>query len=492
MASEIILANPLGWAQIRLLGGWRRICFTTGIYAGALLLFNVFIFRMLGGNVTVSEYADKALIVMTFIELATIIFLGAGAIKKAVHRDFTSDMISSHRQTDIGGHSAVIGYLVGATAQVLSLTVVNWLTCTILAALTGTLGTSIAAPTLILGVFGCLALFCWTLAILIGLSTRGGSSVAALVALVIVLANFRVISVLPGAALLIGYTTIRNLSAAVSGGIQDVSIIVTMMAQCAFAITFFVAAARKFARDDVQAFSPLLAFVLLAEWTLICAVALAHWPAPGLFGVIVAGGVQSIATIVAMTVIAFLPLASAARASAIWHKRRAHDPEFTKRRPLTSYVAPLIAWLLIAGITTAVFATPVARGTISLPGRLEFHPENLLYIAGTILLALLGISGLLRFTYAKTPKALFALIVFLVLFWAVPPLADVALAVAEDRLGTDPVSPFFGCSPIGTWILMMAPDIEGPIWIGIGFQGLVAAAAISLGIRQDMGRRAGR
>ena len=39
MASEIILGNPLGWAQVRLLGGWRRISFTVGAYAGAVLLF---------------------------------------------------------------------------------------------------------------------------------------------------------------------------------------------------------------------------------------------------------------------------------------------------------------------------------------------------------------------------------------------------------------------------------------------------------------------
>ena len=174
MSPGTIISNPLGWAQMKLAGGIKRILLICAIYAGALLLFNILIYRGIPEEVPLSSFANASMVVTIFIEAGLLLLVGINGIRKAVQRDFTSEMITSHRTTAMTGHTAVFGYLTGAPLTVLCLTVVNWIACTILA---GLAGNPIAAASVLFVIFACLTSLLWTFTLLVALSTRGATSI---------------------------------------------------------------------------------------------------------------------------------------------------------------------------------------------------------------------------------------------------------------------------------------------------------------------------
>ena len=64
MSPGAIISNPLGWAQLKLLGGLKRILLICAIYAGALLLFNILIYRSMSEEVSLSTFANGSLVVV--------------------------------------------------------------------------------------------------------------------------------------------------------------------------------------------------------------------------------------------------------------------------------------------------------------------------------------------------------------------------------------------------------------------------------------------
>jgi len=486
MRSEAIIANPLGWAQVRLLGGWRRIGAITGLYAAAVVLFHVFIYRMMGTATSLSMFAGSALQVMTFIEALIIFFVGAGAIKKAIQRDFTTEMIASHRMTAMSGYSAVIGYMTGATAQVLMLTLVNWVTCTILAGLAG-ISTTILAPTLILVVFGTMASMFWTLAVLVGLGTRGTTSVAGVLVLLVIVWNAKVVIAVPGLALLVGFTAIQDLPTATAGGITDASFVVSMFAQMTFALAFFIAAARKFGGDEVPAFTPVLAYALFAAWTLLSAVALTHWPdaAGSRLSRVIGLEAKCVATMVGLALVAFLPVAAVALREAQRARRSSRDADYHERRPYPFYVAPMwvtiIACVILFAVKAPIFYTSVTAASPSVP--VLGASLSLIGMMSAFLLSMVSISGLLRFTYSVKVRGIIVLVAYVVLGWAVPPLLDMSLALAEGRSPGEAATWLFGCSPVGTWIITLTHGVVGPLLPGLAVQAAVAAVALALAAR---------
>lgn len=472
MEPDSIISNPIGWAQMKLLGGGRRILALAGLYAGGMLFINLLFYRGLPTEMTLSAFAGGSLLVTIFIEAGLLFFVGAGSIKKALHRDFTTEMISSHRTTAMSGYTAVLGYLTGPTINVFTLTFVNWIACTILAQLAGQ---PLSGPTVLFVVFGCLASMVWTFAVLVGLCTRGATSVVGFLIVLMIVANAQELFLaFPGLAVLLSYTTLVNMSGTAAAGISDKSIFVSMIAQPSLALIFFLAAARKFRRDDVAAFNPILAYHLLAICTLICAVALRFWSSPtvSVFSSFADPRLQSIVTLAALALVAMLPVANAARNSAVWARRKAKDPDFREPQPRPFYEAPFIATLLTFTILVLVVSRKVLDMVESNPSRGE---ESVAWIVLAFLLCLLSTAGLLRYTYAVTQKALWFLLLFVLLTWAGPPLADLAMETIKDRPWSETKSWVFGCSPVGTWILALE-DIEGPI-----IPGLIVQAGLGIG-----------
>ncbi len=481
MSNIPIIANPLGWAQVKLQRGWRWVFAVAGVYAGAVLLFHVLIYRALRTEgTTLAGFAGGALGVMIYVQAGIIFFIGTRAIQKAIHRDFMSEMIASHRMTAMTGHSAVLGYLTGATVQVLALTAVNWLVCTLLAVLSGD---PVLGPSILLVVLGCLALLVWTLGVLMALSTRGAASAVWVVVALMLLANPSIPNFLPGLSLLVGWTTISSLTSTVSSGVTDVSVFVGMMAQVAVALTLFHAAARKFARDDVPAFNVPLACALLALCALIAVVALRFWnDSLSPFGPVISNllGVQCVSTVAALALVAFLPVVTAARNSARWARLKVKDPTFHRSRPRSFLLAPVVATCIVGGVFAAVLS-PLIFDIY------PFHQADevmgrLASIAAFFFFSLVTASGLLRFSFARGDKGLWVLVLYVVLVWAVPPLADLAIEVAYADPGDIGRSMLVGCSPVGGWVIALGL-VDAPMVPGLAFQALLAAASLLLARR---------
>lgn len=489
MSPGTIISNPLGWAQMKLTGGAKRILLICAIYAGALLLFNVLIYRGIPEEVLLSSFAGGSLVVTIFIEVGLLLLVGVNAIRKAVQRDFTSEMITSHRTTAMTGHTAAFGYLTGAPLTVLCLTVVNWIACTILA---GLAGNPIPAATILFVIFACLTALVWTFTLLVALSTRGAVSIGGwVIALSIVLGQVPsgVYLLHPGLSLLLGLTTVTNLPNAATTGVVDPSIFVSMFAQLLLAAIFYLASARKYLRDDVTAFNPPLAYTLLAVCALVSAVALRFWSSANFtpLGALFLGSPspdmlpkQSVVTLAGLALVAMLPIANAARNSAVWARRKAKDPDFTGAKPRSFIEAPIIATLIVFVILVLIVGTKATQ--ISALG--QRGSRDILKTVGYVILAFLfsslSIAGLLRFSLATASKAIWVLFVFVVFVWAMPPLIDTGLAMVYERGDYEPASWLFGCSPISTWILLLVGRPEGPVIPGLFAQAGLAGGALLL------------
>jgi len=210
MPDRSISTNPLGWVQLRLLGGAGRIITTVAVYVVAVPLAMVVIYRFMqddqGPGWGVGQFAEYALAVMCYIEGFILIVMGSNAIRRAVQRDFTTDMLTSNRQTAMTGVRMAVGYLTGSTAQVLALTGANVLICAGLA-LVAQKSPLVAIGFLIL--IGCITFLCWTVALLIALATRGSTSLAGVLIVGIVVARIPVLTFVPGLTLLLGIDLMR-------------------------------------------------------------------------------------------------------------------------------------------------------------------------------------------------------------------------------------------------------------------------------------------
>ncbi|MCZ6815428.1 MAG: hypothetical protein O7F76_01880 [Planctomycetota bacterium] len=469
-----MFSNPHGWAQIRLLGGWQRVFAFVGVYGLAVLVFHVVIYRVSRDEFTPAQFASGALIVMTYIQAAIIFLVGATAIKKSIHRDFTSEMIASHRMTRMSGYTATIGYMTGATARVWLMVLVNWLVCAVLARVAGF---SILVPTTILVVFACLGLMCWTFAVLVGLGTRGTTSIGGLLVVILVLWNTGAIIGVPGLALLVGHTAIIDLQDSLVDGIQESSIVISMIGQLTFALAFFIAAARKFRRDDVSAFTPSLACALLAAFALLSAVALEHYPNTGgrFLRTVITSTHQTIATLVALAILAYLPVTTIARSAALWTRRRSKDSEFRGPGPGPFWLGPITATLIVLAILNAVAwagdgaLTGLVLGEGSRAGVLIAIPFFLCVMTG---------GAIARYVYSRASSVIWFLVGYAVLFWAIPPLLDLSMAAAAGRDFDDPFSWVFGCSPVGTWIIAIDFATTAPVVPGLIFQAAVACLSL--------------
>lgn len=482
--AEPIISNPIGWLQIKLIGGWKKVLQITGICAAAIAFFHVLIYRAMGRDVLLDSFCSSAFIVMTVAEAIILLMAGPGAIKKAIQRDFTTDMISSHRQTGMSGGSAVFGYMTGATMQMSLLAILCWLTCSILALLAGTLVSNLAS-TAILALLAVSAAMYWSLAVLTGLVSRGKLNAAGIAACVALLVITGLLDVLPGLSVLVGAPIKEVVAGQTGAGAVAPALAVSLLSQALFTIVFFSAAARKYARDDVVAFSPALAFVLLSLCALLGAVGLKWFSDLSVTSFSRSGFSPShelIATLVALLLTAFLPVSVAARLSAAYGRRKSREPALLAPKPRFFVEAPIAATLLVFVILIAVLLTGAEPLSITATRHSDLL-TTLTLAALPFLFAVLTVAGLLRFTYAYTSKASWVLFAYVVVIWVLPPLGDLGIEVVQDRLSTAPHSMVLACSPIGAWIVTFMGEVDAPLLPGIVFQGILAVGALILASR---------
>lgn len=483
MSEQPIIANPVGWAQVKLLGGWKRLWGFVGGYTALGIIVLVFIYRALQfEKVSLSTFAGGALTVLMFIQAGIVLLGGLATIKKAVQRDFTTDMIASHRTANMTGYTAVIGYLTGATTQVILVALANWAISTVLAFLAGPATTPLA-PTFLLAVLGCMAAMFWTLGVLAGLSTRGTAPMALPIVILWTLSSVRVLGIVPGLSLLAYSGALPSFFTGPTTPSAGAFVFASMFAQLLFGVVFFIAAARKFARDDVPAFTLPHAYILLALCTVLSAAGLEFtgrlspaWSPTGFYD----PAHQLVATLIALALVAFVPISGAARSEVKWAKRAKKDPGFREPKPRHYLEAPLTATFLVFVILAATLSADVGRITGS-SGETSLA-EYLGWSVGPFLLTLVAVAGLLRLVYSLTDRSLLIVTLLTFFAWAGPPLVDLALEVGLDLSSNDPRSAILGFSPIGTWLILFK-GLDAPLMPGAIFQALLAAGSLLLARR---------
>jgi hypothetical protein len=480
--------NPIGWVQFRLNGGIRRLIPLMGIYAGAMLFFNVIFFRASEERVTITSFANGSLSVTIVISAILLILVASGAINKAILRDFTSDMITSHRTSAMSGRMAVLGYLTGPTSSILGLTLVNWFACSVLAQIGGY---PWFGPSFVFVALLCFALVMWSGSVLAGLSYRGKLSFAAMlmplsfVAFIPPLA--RMLQAHPGFALLLNYGVIFDLTSSAANGVTSdamKSVIISMLFQVMLTLTFFIASSRRYLRDDVTAFTPALAFALVALCTLACAVGLDLDKSQtqtqtqlitarqmGLF--VVEKPVQVFSTVISLALLAVLPVANAAWSGATWSRRKKKDAAFAMPKPRGTWETAIAATIVVFGILTLVSQPSLA---MALDNGVTPIKESMGYLVASLLLMLITFGGVLRFCYAYMQNAVWIMGIFLILTWALPLVGDLMMEYANERPPDAPKSLLFSSSPLGIWILQFR-NMKGPIVGGLVVQAVMAVAA---------------
>lgn len=510
-------ANPLAWVNFRMNGGLKRLFAMCGIYAAAMIFLNVFIYRAADENFSLSSFAAGSLNLTLIISAILLVFVGSGVINKFILRDYATDMITSHRCSAMSGKTAVIGYLTGPTLSIIALSVVNWFACTILA---GLADYPWFAPSAVFAALVCLSAVMWTGSVLAGLAYRGKVSFAALMtplSFIALLPPLReVLMAHPGLALLLNYKIVYSLTGTAATGIAPedaMYIVISMLFQLLLALTFFIAASRRYLRDDVTAFNPVLAYALLALFTLICAVGLNQeaGTVPRAFPAFLSDvSVQMLSTVASLALLAILPVSNAAWNRVAWSRRKSRDSRFAGPRPRSHWEAAFAATLVVFGILALVayprvvaaietgFATaqiadvstntplmvnppapygmtgPMPQTEVVMVTPIKVDRFSMVYLIASFFLGLLAVGGLVRFTYPSYPNGVWIIAFFLVATWVLPLVGDVMQEYADERPAGAPKSMMFAMSPLGMWVMLLR-GVQGRLLPGLIVQGAIAA-----------------
>jgi hypothetical protein len=333
-----IVQNAIGFAQFKLLGGWKNTLVAVGGYT---VIFAALMFGFASGlsqpaAITFSVFAY----IFLSVQVAVLLLYGTVRVSLGIRADVRTRMIESHRLMPVEAGSAVAGYLFGAPLQALALFLVNYLLGTIAVSESGQ---SFLWWNFANGVLLTFSAFVWSIVLFFSFrsSLALWTGVGAL--LVIPFSSFRIFLILPGTLVLtsplIGHTVFDPRS----GDSIDWTYGVSIGAQVLIAVLYLIAARTRYQRDGI-AFGPLLSLLLLAAWACVCAIGTTGWLsfAPNrLFFREHSGEATGIS--VAMTLLlAMLPVCSSVRLGA--------------SAPSGSFGRRFSPWLMIAASTLVVLA----------------------------------------------------------------------------------------------------------------------------------------
>jgi len=142
----------------------------------------------------------------------------------------------------------------------------------------------------------------------------------------------------------------------------------------------------------------------------------------------------------------------------------------------------MIFWDVIRHLSRArnrrFFSSPAAARARP-EGRTGFYAA---WAFAFFLLPQITVAGLLRSAYAATEKTLGIIALYLVIFWALPPLADLALQTARPGLVGEAHTALLACSPVGAWIAA-ALWVPAPMLPGLILHLVLAGGALYLAHR---------
>ena len=113
-----VFDNPIGWAQFKLLGGWKNIAMTAGCYLAIAVAVIVAMIRAI--DVPATTIFSNFVSFFLAIQVVVVLLFGTQRVGAAVRADVNAKLLESHRLMPVPPATAVLGYLFGSTIQALS------------------------------------------------------------------------------------------------------------------------------------------------------------------------------------------------------------------------------------------------------------------------------------------------------------------------------------------------------------------------------------
>lgn len=478
--------NAIAWVQFRLRGGWKNALI---VGAGYVVLIGMLMFL----TVQIEPKEIKNImygwtIGLMALQCGTLMLVAGSSMRTAIRKDIDGQLIESHRLMPISGMKAVLGYVLGCSAQSL---VVGTANIALGMIATATASLSIADWVIANAVLLFFAFTTWV--VLAFLSLVSKNAFGLIVALVIV-ATFSqgvAFQLLPGVSVLLGPMIGQTIFKLTSSGFRwGPEYMFSIFAQALLVLLCLVGAARKYRRSDIPAFGPYWGLGLVALWVALSSVGIVYWSNIG-FAILPrwsrdGGLMQLIASILVGILVAIVPVGSAASLHGHWERRRAlNDPDLP-RRPI-----PIMAVVALAGVLIAILPLGLEQwAPHGSPTPLGGFAAWLMPFA-----SLIGIAHLMGFCYRRGKSALFLTLLWIAAIWLLPLLIDLTRyqSLRYEYLssrGTIRVEPdvttfISGISPIGTLVVGYAEAGGYRDWRfnpvpGLAIQFVLAAAMLML------------
>ncbi len=466
---QVVTNNAISWAAIRLQGGWKNILLTAAGYAAFVVVVVMTAAQIATIPLAVLMY--NLLVALLAVQGGWLLLFASSRIQASVRRDISNGMIESHRLMPLPPTHAVAGYLLGPTAQPMSLVAATFLVgCFVAHAAAVALPRWLVANLLLLE----LAAVVW---VAVGTSALHNAQAAFLAVFVVTpsIMNGNVAHVLPGAILLIPPITGKTIFQ-MQGQLDRVHVIGFAL-HAVIAAVFVRAAARRYVRSDAPAMTALMGLMLLACWSVASIVAMRLWdevrPTAWGWGAKDPSGVTVICTIVVGMLLAVAPLTQAVRPSAVTGGRD---------RSWRLILTPLAVLLLAIGLT--ILPATFAPAAIDQMNRQRALHHTAIAVASVGL----SVCLLARAFYLHGVGAWLAIAIWLVLTCVGPIAYDAGHHAllgdgSEFRLGA-----ISDLSPVGA---LHAAWIRGqePAWTAAAVQAMFAALAGALLLTSQAIRR---
>lgn len=473
---SISLGNPVWTCQYYLLGGGRRIIPIAVLYTTLLIGVYLLFCKLLGREYPIRQISIEALRVAAFLQSGLLILVGSGAIYKALQREYTTRMIESYRTARMGAFTAILGYLFGATLQVMLL----WLIGVCVGALVCTAGQADGLVEWLKGnacLLPCAVCF-WSVQVFFGVADKKPSNVA----VVIVIASFILAGVITEVRYLIGPYLLFGASAGAEayllmtkgvGRAPAPAVAVALL----MALFWIAAAARRFRRPYLPALDPLAAVGLLLLWCLIgigTSIVLPDMSRPpdgeerNLGMVFLCGSVLFLAV---LPVWMSAPLRR--RIICGWSPRYRHES-----RPPIMYaiISLLIAGLFVEALSGGLGFKPLIAPTIG--NRWAFVvPPSILIAPGIVF-----VSALVIWSIYRSGKTSWVPLLVILLWFGVPLMDQARISIAEANRISTGFSVMLTSSPIGALAASIF-SIKAPIVAGLSIQTVLALIAMRMAQR---------
>ena len=457
MAAPLGFDNAIAWAQFQLKGGLRNILSTTGVYALCVIVGLFGWMRLMPDNA--AAVMTGATMFLLFGQLIVLVFLGSNALTAAVRNDVTTRMIDSHRLMPLAPAWAVVGYMLGATAQALSLAAVNFVIGTSTAVGAGMPFQRWLVPHVILAFF---VYFAWSVVILAGFFAKSGFGWIVLVGIFSSMGNGMLVIVLPGLLLLLS-PLIGNTLFAMRTSQSEVTwqYAMAFAAQAFVGTLFLVAATRKYKRAENRAMGVVPAIVLLAGWVVMSLLGIRYWDdlRPQFAPIQIGFHVQFIGSLLSCMLLALLPVANSVQLRQDWERHRRLDDPALGRRPVPPLAVAMIACAIVLSLCWIAWIAP-GQGTVAKPFALT---------AVVVVSFLVSLRYLLDLVYRTGLPARVIAGLYIVLTWLVPLGIDYMRDGLTGRPRDEPLQVISTYSPVGALIQIWAKRVVDPR-LGIGVQ----------------------